>query len=276
MTDVSVKVNRLLSAVTGTASTNLYAESLSAVVAVSAKATFAYYANLNVVVTLQAKQALTYVNKILAVVKGRESQLEVRVWTFTLDGHDFYVLRLGDLETLVYDLLTEQWSVWDSHGLPYWRIFSGITWQGAQNLAQSFGSNILGGDDTKGLVWFLDPQQSFDQYPEVDSAIEKQSFTRVAVGQIGARGRKATPCYAAFINGDNYANKIIDASVSLKISDDAGKTYIDAGSLVFSPNGTYAWYSLGQISSPGRIFKIEDTGVMTRIDDMQMNDEAPT
>src|SRR3954464_14599725 len=33
---------------------------------------------------------------VLAAVRGRVANPRVRAWTYTLDGHDFYVLRLGD------------------------------------------------------------------------------------------------------------------------------------------------------------------------------------
>ena len=54
--------------------------------------------------TIEVSQART-----LGVVRGRIGNPKLRVWTFSLDGHDFYVLRLGDSETLVYDLYSEQW-----------------------------------------------------------------------------------------------------------------------------------------------------------------------
>ena len=42
---------------------------------------------------------------VLPGLKNRRS----RAWGFSLDGHDFYVLRLGDAETLVLDLSTGKW-----------------------------------------------------------------------------------------------------------------------------------------------------------------------
>ena len=69
---------------------------------------------------IQVTQART-----LAVVKGRVSDPRVRAWTFTIDGHDFYVLRLGNDETLVYDVYSEQWYVWGSSDTPLWRAYNG-------------------------------------------------------------------------------------------------------------------------------------------------------
>ena len=52
------------------------------------------------------------------VVRRSEGSQYVKAWTFTLDGHDFYVLQLQD-KTLVYDLQSEQWYVWGC----YWCWF---------------------------------------------------------------------------------------------------------------------------------------------------------
>jgi hypothetical protein len=53
---------------------------------------------------------------VLAYVRGRIQNPKLRAWTFTLDGHDFYVLRLGMDLTLVYDVYSEQWMDWDAFG----------------------------------------------------------------------------------------------------------------------------------------------------------------
>jgi hypothetical protein len=61
----------------------------------------------------------------------------------------------------------------------------------------------------------------------------------------------------------------------LEYSDDAGKTYHDAGTIEVTPstvNQSYEWLSLGQIEAPGRLFRLTDTGVFTRIDSLTMND----
>ncbi len=57
--------------------------------------------------SIQVTQAGTF-----ALARGQIANPKLRAWTFSLDGHDFYVLRLGDTETLVYDLTSEQWVDW--------------------------------------------------------------------------------------------------------------------------------------------------------------------
>lgn len=221
------------------------------------------------VVNLRTAQAF-----VLAAVRGRVANPRLRAWTFTLDGHDFYVLRLGDAETLVYDLSTKQWVNWDSLGTPFWRANTGFSWVGGQALAHQYGSNIIVGDDTWGLLWLLDPEQPFDEHSDDTNPVQQLEFSRIVTGQFAQRGREVQPCNTIFLAGDNYGIAAVDftASVALEYSDDAGQTYVSAGALGVDQL-SYSWRSLGQISAPGRMFKITDNGVFTRIDDMKMNDD---
>jgi hypothetical protein len=66
------------------------------------------------------------------------------------------------------------------------------------------------------------------------------------------------------------------AEVNLSISDDAGVTFDDMGNIVVNMGADYpelSWYSLGQITAPGRLFKITDDGAIARIDGLEMNDD---
>lgn len=215
--------------------------------------------------------------RVMAVVRGRTATPKLRIWTATLDGHDFVFLRLGDTVTLVYDTYSTQWVEWTSNGIA-WRANTGTQWPGAQGLANTFGSDIVVGDDTFGVLWFLDPNQGFDQHPDIASPTQQLSFDRIVTGQVLAGGRQYLPCYAICLDTDNYGYTATDfvPSVVLEYSDDQGRSFINAGSLPFEPerdvNNPYQWLSLGQISSPGRIFRVTDTGVLIRIDAMEMNE----
>lgn len=216
---------------------------------------------------------------VLAYVRGRISDHKVRAWTFTLDGHDFYVLRLGMILTLVYDDYSEQWMDWDAFTEVYWPVNTGINWVGGTGLldtnAQSFGSNVLVGDDTYGLLWLLDPNQPFDQHPEAANPVQDVYFPRVLQGQYPINGRQAMPCYAVWLTTDMGAPAYVGAGVQLEISDDAGASYQDMGTVTVTLDVNapeVAWYSLGQIMPPGRLFRITDDGAVARIDAMEMND----
>lgn len=225
--------------------------------------------------TLEVAQA-----GIMVVARGRVANPRARAWTFTLDGHDFYVLRLGDVTTLIYDVYSEQWIEWTSKDLPFWRPSSGQTWLGARPLAEEFGSTVVVGDDTFGLLWFLAPKQPYDENPSAERTPQQLPFERIVTGQALASGRVAIPCYALFVDGDNYGLTGVDftPSITLETSDDQGRTF-DAHDTLnvvadIDVNNPYAWYSLGQITSPGRMFRVTDNGLFSRIDSMGMNDDA--
>lgn len=224
---------------------------------------------------LRSSQAL-----VMVAVRGRVANPKLRAWTFTLDGHDFYVLRLGMDLTLVYDDYSEQWMDWDAFEKAYWPVNVGINWVGGVGLlnpaGDSWGSNVLVGDDTLGLLWFLDPNQPFDEsFDGPLDPVPAKYFPRVTMGQMTLTGRQVMPCYAAWLTTDMGAPAYVGAGVTLEISDDAGVTFDDMGLLtvtagVNSPE--LSWYSLGQIEAPGRLFRITDDGAVARIDGMEMND----
>lgn len=213
--------------------------------------------------------------QVLVAGRGRIANPRLRAWTFSMDGHDFYVLRLGDTLTLVFDLTSEQWVDWGDLNQLFWRPNMGINWSGGTALANTYGSNVLVGDDTFGLLWFLDPDQPYDQHPDSHAPVQEKYFDRITMGQYPIRGRESISCYAAWLTTDMGNPAYPGASVTLSISDDAGQTFFDMGAVaitagVFTPE--LSWYSLGQISAPGRLFKIVDDGAVARIDGMEMND----
>jgi hypothetical protein len=210
---------------------------------------------------------------VIAIFRGRDQNSLLRAWTFSLDGHDFYVLRLGSMSTLIYDVYSEQWIEWQGSDLPFWRLNCGINWIGGEALAAVFGSNAVAGDDFFGVIWFLNPEQPYDDHPTNTTAL--QYFERITMGQMAVKGREVMPCYAAWLTTDMGAPAYEGAGVTLLTSDDGGKTFDDHGLVTvtageFSPE--ISWYSLGQIGAPGRLFRIVDDGAITRIDGLEMND----
>jgi len=213
--------------------------------------------------------------RFAVVARGRTANPQLHAWAFTLDGHDFYVLRLGDRETLIYDTSTEQWVEWGDLGLPFWRPTVGQNWVGGIRLGTGYGSDVIAGDDTFGLLWVLNPQQPFDQHPDYLNYRQEIYFDRVVMGQVVQRGREEIPCYAVWLTTDMGQPAYTGAGVRLEISDDAGRSYDDMGLVTVTP-GLYEpeleWLSLGQIQAPGRLFKITDDGAVARIDGLEMND----
>lgn len=223
--------------------------------------------------TITASQAF-----ILAACTGRVADPNVRAWTYTLDGHDFYVIRLGNDETLVYDLTTNQWSTFASGTGALWRAYNGCNWLGSDPISVGYGSNIIVGDDGNGSLYFLDPDGDTD-----DDALEGDAnprpFERVAIGQIVTNGYDAQRCFGVTLLGSIGEQVATDTelqTVTLSYSDDSGHNYQSAGDLIVDPEDYAArltWRSLGSIRYPGRLFKITDYGALKRLDSLDVQDE---
>ncbi len=212
---------------------------------------------------------------VLAIVRGRVADPKVRVWTYTLDGHDYYVVPLGDVETIVYDTYSEQWADWGNADTALWAGKTGINWIDSGAFPSGFGTNVLVGDREVGTLYFLDPEYPFDDDPTTD-VDDRVAFTCIAQGQIVTRGSDAVPCFGVSLTGsfgDTYDSSFTD--VMLEVSDDAGRTYVDCGTLSITPADYAArvdWRSLGSMTAPGRLFRITDAGAVTRIDGLELFD----
>jgi hypothetical protein len=134
--------------------------------------------------------------RVLVAVRGRIANPTVRAWTFTLDGHDFYVLRLGNIETLVYDTLAEEWYNWDAGELPFLPLSTGINWYGGAKVAGAFGSNVLCGDDSFGSLYLMDPEDIYDDNP-ILGFDRSAKFERVVQGQASVRVTTVSPVLAS-------------------------------------------------------------------------------
>lgn len=193
----------------------------------------------------------------------------LRAWHFSLDGHDFYVLRLGTDMTIVHDLTTGQWSWWHSPDRQNWRANYGFNWLSSGPNSADYGSNVFVGDDEEGVVWALDPEQAYDEKP----AGGLEYFLRVATGQIATRTRRFLSVFQAYLMGSLGRPAYIGAEVKLEYSDDSGLTFKDAGDIEvrnLDRVQELAWRSLGRIYAPGRLFRVTDDGAVARIDSLDV------
>lgn len=218
---------------------------------------------------------VTYANT-MALGRGYTANPRVRAFTFTLDGHDFYVLQIGKWGTLVYDDYSKKWSQWSTGGIIPWRVGTGTNWLGADSNARDFGSNILVGDDDTGMVYFLDPKQGYDAQP-TDDRVDTNHFTRIVEGQVPMRNRNTLQNGEVYLTG-TLAKPLQDAfGVTLWTSDDAGNTFQSQGTVDVDYGDylqDYVWRSLGLIQSPGRIFRIVDDGAFSRIEGLDMDGDG--
>ena len=202
---------------------------------------------------------------LFVIARGSNTDPSVRAWTFTLDGHNYYVLRLGTQETLVYDEHAGQWYTWSSGDLNIWNAYNGQNWHGGESWAYTYGSNVLVGDDGNGSIYFLNPTQDTDDSPVYGSE-----------NPIPFRGYKKIPCFGVQIQGSigEQTNTTI-TGVDLSVSDDRGTSYQDCGTISITPgdiDSRLYWRSLGAMKVPGRIFKVTDYGALKRVDSMEMLD----
>jgi hypothetical protein len=212
---------------------------------------------------------------VTVVAKGRVDNPNIRAWTYTLDGHDYYVLRLGTDATLVFDLTTEQVAVFGSGDTDLWRAFTGQNWQGGNFLSQNYGSNVLVGDDGNGALYFLNPDRLYDD-DALQGSETPRDFPRTVTGQVVTRSFDAVPCYGVLLGGAiGEATDAALTAVTLYTSDDQGHTWDEHDTLTVD-NADYdarlEWWSLGSIFAPGRLFKVQDRGALKRIDFLEMVD----
>lgn len=178
------------------------------------------------------------------------SRTDARAWSFSWDGHEFYVLHLGDTGTFVYDATTQFWSQWVTTSYPTWNAERGVVWRG----------RVLAADRDSGEI----REVSFDTF--LDDAFRdtehKVSFL------LSVRGRTSSSVHSL-----RAVIAPVDEPVdmSLQWTADQGLTYTNPISLTVPPNSgsaDIAWRALGNMRTPGRVFTISDTNGPVRISDI--------
>lgn len=190
-------------------------------------------------------------------------------FAFSLDGHDFYVLRLGANQTLVYDLTTGSWSSWDTAGRNVWQANSGFNWASVLGSLDPSApaTNVIMGDDTFSTLWTLTSDRASDEGPFENDT--RREFSRAVMGGIPLRSRQSPRCNAVTLTGSIGDPDMVSTAITLRYSDDNGATYQSAGTVTVLPEAydkEVRWRSLGVMRAPGRIFEIIDTGTAVRID----------
>lgn len=232
------------------------------------------FGGMNVVYRQNSQQMRATSAQVLVVGKGRIENPRLKSWWYTLDGHDFFVLRLGTSgKTLVFDLTTQQWAWWSSTESIRWRANTGMNWASSGPVPGQFGSNVIVGDDSFGVLWVLDPEKGADDTLYGD---EEVPFQRTATGQMIAKDRNAVPIYSVDLSASSGSPYVQENEILLEYSDDQGNTYVTADEPQISLSGNYTqnftWRSLGQVRYPGRLFKITDNGAFSRIDSLDVNE----
>jgi hypothetical protein len=208
---------------------------------------------------------------LIVVCRGRVEDPVVRVCTFTLDAHDYYLIRLGTEETLVYDNLSSEWYTWGSGDSDLWRAYTMINWIGGSKWGDVFGSNVIAGDDSLGVLYFLDPEGDVDDDALEGPLVPRPFMRRVVAQYVFTGGYDAIPCFGVQMFGS--VGQDASVPIELQISDNRGDSYVSAGVRTIPANEfgfRLQWQSLGSIVAPGRLFRFTDYGAIHRIDNVEM------
>lgn len=191
---------------------------------------------------------------ILTMSRSNPDRRQMRAWTFYQDGHWFYVLHLGNTGTIVFDTLTRKWSEWKSFNYNNWRANTGVNWN-EDVVAGSLDSNVL-----------------FQVKPDFGTDMG-DPIVSVLTGGYPMRLRNSATCDTVIVTSSVGMSTGTVATMGLRTSDDYGLSWQDWGTLDLStatPRTEVTWQSLGEITAPGRIFEITDSGAAKRINSLDM------
>jgi hypothetical protein len=189
---------------------------------------------------------------LIAYQTGVPDPARSRAWTFTLDGHTFYVLDLGQEGTFLYDTITSQWCKFSTAGYGQWNFQNGCQW----------GNLVVGADILTNEVWQQVPTQFLDEgWRDIEHAV---------TGGLTTRSRTYISCDALRLAASiGLLDTINGATMTMRFSDDQEATWSDPFTIDLIHDdfdGELAWRSLGSFMAPGRIFEITDVGGLIRID----------
>jgi hypothetical protein len=190
------------------------------------------------------------------VRKGAERQ-DLTAWTFKQDDHEFYVLQLNSLDTLVFDKLTGQWTDWISPDYNHWRGADGCNWEGI----------AVCGDTRSGKLWQIDPEGRLDY--------GTTPIVSIIVGGFTERMRTFKPIYMAELAvSEGQPPAVVEGTVGISLrTGDAQGNWVSHGEVIgedIGENITVRWYGLGLAAPSGAVFEITDTGYARRIDGLNI------
>jgi hypothetical protein len=191
---------------------------------------------------------------------GQADVGDLSAWAYALDGRAVYVLCLGPLGALAYDVSTQQWSEWYS--------YSG-GWRGAVG-AQN-GSTVLTGDRTGSLVWKLTPGLPSDH----DELVMQRFVTGVMLVGRGTVRVASVKLWTSTGWGP-LTGQGSDPEIALYTSED-GHTWANEGTVKSGKTGEYGriaeWRRLDPARYPHKLMRFQMTDpVPWRVTEATVND----
>ena len=195
---------------------------------------------------------LTELAMLLATGEGVPVLSLSHAWTFTFDGHTFYVLNLGNVGTFVYDTVTQQWSNFSTAGYePTWNMMYGWQWD----------QRVVGFDAVNPELFEIDPSATLDE--------GFRDIIHTVTGFLAARTRIRTRVDNLRVSGSiGFLDEGAGATLNMTFSDDNGVTWHGPFTAVLQEGSKFeiAYRSLGSFAAPGRVFQFQDVGGLVRID----------
>lgn len=163
-------------------------------------------------------------------------------FAYSIGGHTVYVLNMGVQGTFAYDVSTQQWHEWRSKGDASFRA----------QFAAPFGDGLYVVGGNAGRISFLDPTT----YQDNGDAI-----TREWTAYLPTTERMRCDNVILNCSVGNSPSYVANPKVSLAYSDDGGKTISSPITASLGQAGDFstpvAWYRLGMVNRPGRIFSFK-------------------
>lgn len=174
-----------------------------------------------------------------------DNVLNAYAFTYSANGHDFYVLTVPNSKTWVFDMTTQVWHERKTTGLKVWLPFS---------FANAFNKNIVG-DSTTGDIYELDNNYYVDG---ANTYLEREMIFPPIFLQ---DGRMIFDKLYLDIETAPTNDGRQNPQIMLSWSDDGGKTWSSEHWKSFGKTGEYKkrviWRNLGQARQ--RIYKIRVT-----------------
>lgn len=160
-------------------------------------------------------------------------------FSYTDDGHIFYVMTIPGVATVTYDAATGSWQTRKSDGMTDWSPIEHVYAFSKNYVVTTGGVLELTRDELTDRGTAIERMVSFNIPSYTPQAIERVGFTAFAFDQFGA-----------------------EASVNLLVSfsDDAGRSYSTEETVEIHANAQYSQrttiFRQGQIRAPGRAYRI--------------------